>query len=158
MSMKIIEHRFIKVNYESFVDKQPCVDYLHVTDDPFHGHTRHDGVLISAQAPQNHLVAWLLLVFTIQLLGHNCHIALVQYLDSPGRMASRRDQTFSFYRVCQRTSAAQRYGFIPAVSIIRGVPLIPDFSIPNNTTDFLLWNTIDSDMFLQIRSLCPAFV
>ena len=59
----------------------------------------------------------------------------------------RKDKDLGLYRLQLR---AKRYEIIPLESIVRGALLVPD---SDNPEEYLVVDTIDSDMFLRMKSL-----
>jgi hypothetical protein len=154
----LIEHRYIKTSYESFVDWHSHTDYLRCSPD-FYGDKRYDCVLINDE-PQKDFFARLLFVFTYTLKASNNVIiqdghdsitipfALVQpFTNAPLR---KKDHELRFIRLKEKQPAESL--IIPARSIRRGAYIISE-GIGQNTS--LVVDIIDDDMFLRLLSMYP---
>ncbi|KAG1867364.1 hypothetical protein F4604DRAFT_1881653 [Suillus subluteus] len=135
---KITEFRFLKVNYESLVDFCQTMDYLRCSLS-FHNHPQYN-LFFFAQ---------LLFLFTCDINSTPYPIALVRPYDAPVGRRLQKDKHLKFWRVRQqpRETASE---FILAESIIQGVALAPD---PTTVGDFLVMDTIDSDIFLRMKQM-----
>ncbi|KAG2345160.1 hypothetical protein BDR05DRAFT_975302 [Suillus weaverae] len=129
----VIEHRFIKVNYESIVD---CP--------LFHNFPRYDCVILQTQARV--IFGHLLMLFTCVVDGQTHPVALVHPYDAPVGQCSLKDKHFEFWRVRKRPRISSE--FFSVHSIIRGAALAEDHSVQG---DYLVIDTIDTDMFLRMK-------
>jgi hypothetical protein len=154
----LIEHRFIKASYESFVDWCCHTDYLRCSPD-FYGHERYDCVLVNDE-PRKDFFAHLLFVFTYSLKASDNVImhdgcdsitipfALVQpFTEAPLR---KKDHELRFIRLKQKRPTESL--IIPARSIRRGAYIIPE-GIGQSTS--IVVDIIDDDMFLRMLSMYP---
>ncbi|KAG2355123.1 hypothetical protein BDR07DRAFT_1453876 [Suillus spraguei] len=117
----VIEHRFIKVNYDPL----------------FHNFPRYDCVILQTQAGV--IFGHLLMLFTCVVDGQTHPVALVHPYDAPVGQCSLKDKHFQL-RISSK--------FFSVHSIIRGAALAEDHSIQG---DYLVINTIDTDMFLCMK-------
>ncbi|KAG1884129.1 hypothetical protein F4604DRAFT_1878866 [Suillus subluteus] len=145
-SEKITEFRFLKVNYESLVDFCQTTDYLRCSLS-FHNFPRYDCIIINTTTGV--FFAQLLFLFTCNVNSTPYPIALVRPYDAPVGRRLQKDKHLKFWHVRQqpRETASE---FILAESIIRGVALAPD---PTTVGDFLVMDTIDSDIFLRMKQM-----
>lgn len=143
---QIIEFRFLKVNYESLVDFRQTTDYLRCSP-RFHNLPRYDCVIVNTTTGV--FFARLLFLFTCNVNDTSYPIALVCPYDMPIGRRLQKDKHLKFWRVRsqQRETASE---FILAESIIRGVALAPD---PTIAGDFLIMDTVDSDIFLRMKKM-----
>ncbi|KAG2122156.1 hypothetical protein BD769DRAFT_1629269 [Suillus cothurnatus] len=141
--MKVTEHRFLKVNFESIVDWQITTDYLRCSPS-FHNFTRYDCVILQTQAEP--MFGRLLMLFTCIVDGRTHPIALVHPYDAPVGPCSLKDKHFQFWRVHERPRISSE--FFSVRSIIRGAALTEDHNVPG---DYLVIDTIDTDMFLCMK-------
>ncbi|KAG1833209.1 hypothetical protein F4604DRAFT_2019034, partial [Suillus subluteus] len=141
----VTEHRFIKVNYESIVDWRTTTDYLRCSPS-FHNFPRYDCVIIQAQAGV--IFGRLLMLFTCVVDGRTHPVALVHPYDAPVGQRSLTDNHFQFWRVRERPRISSE--FFSVHSIIRGAALAEDHSVRG---DYLVIDTIDTDMFLRMKSM-----
>ncbi|KAG1801818.1 hypothetical protein EV424DRAFT_1474720 [Suillus variegatus] len=145
-SDEITEFRFLKVNYESLVDFRQTTDYLHCSP-RFHNVPRYDCVIVNTATSV--FFARLLFLFTCNVNVASYRIALVRPYDTPIGRRLQKDKHLKFWRVRSqpRETASE---FILAESIIRGVALAPD---PTIAGDFLIMDTVDSDIFLRMKKM-----
>ncbi|KAG2120420.1 uncharacterized protein F5147DRAFT_785151 [Suillus discolor] len=145
-SDEIIEFRFLKVNYESLVDFCQTTDYLRCSP-RFHNLPRYDCVIVNTATGV--FFARLLFLFTCNVNDTSYPIALVRSYDMPIGRCLQKDKHLKFWRVRlqPRETASE---FILAESIIQGVALAPDPTIPGN---FLIMDTVDSDIFLRMKQM-----
>ncbi|KAG1745062.1 uncharacterized protein EDB91DRAFT_1080570 [Suillus paluster] len=143
---EITEFQFLKVNYESLVDFRQTTDYLRCSPG-FHNLPRYDCVIVNTTAGV--FFAWLLFLFTCVIHDTSYPIALVHPYDAPTGRHLQKDKHLKFWRVRSqpRETASE---FILAESIIRGVALAPD---PTTAGDFLVMDTVDSDIFLRMKQM-----
>jgi hypothetical protein len=141
---KITEFRFLKVNYESLVDFCQTMDYLRCSPS-FHNLPQYDCVIVNTTTGV--FFVRLLFLFTCDINNTPYPIALVRPYDAPVGRRLQKDKHMKFWRVRQRGTVSE---FILAESIIRGVALAPD---PTTVGDFLVMDTIDSDIFLRMKQM-----
>jgi hypothetical protein len=92
---KIIEIRYLKVNYESTVDWRELTDYLRCSP-MFYGHPRYDCVIV--QTVVGPIFAKLLFIFTQEIGEAVYPIALIQPYDAPTGPRLHKDTDLNFYR------------------------------------------------------------
>ncbi|KAG2103089.1 uncharacterized protein F5147DRAFT_580627 [Suillus discolor] len=145
-SDEIIEFRFLKVNYESLVDFCQTTDYLRCSL-RFHNLPQYDCIIVNTTTGV--FFARLLFLFTCNVNDTSYPIALVHSYDADTHQTCFKDKHLKFWRVRSqpRETASE---FILAESIIRGVALAPDPTIPG---DFLVMDTVDSDIFLRMKQM-----
>ncbi|KAG1838310.1 hypothetical protein F4604DRAFT_1997251 [Suillus subluteus] len=132
-SDKITECRFLKVNYESMVDWRQCTNYLRCSP-KFFNTARFDCVFI--QTKDKVIFGRLLFLFECVVGDITLSLALIHPFDAPTGVRLRKDKHLNIYR------------FFSVRSIIRGALLVPDGS-----TDYLVVDTVDTDMFLCVKEL-----
>lgn len=133
------------------VDYQDCTDYVHCSP-MFHGIARDDGIIMQATVT-DHWIVKLVMVFTLIVGQSKCHIALIDRMKNAAKL-SKKDQDFGFYRVVEDKQNLTRYIFVPALSFLRGVPLIEDMG-KDGAGEYLLWDIVDSDMGMRLQQLRP---
>jgi hypothetical protein len=141
--MKVTEHRFLKVNFESIVDWRITTDYLRCSPS-FHNFARYDCVILQTQAGP--MFGRLLMLFTCIVDGRTHPIALVHPYNAPVGPRSLKDKHFQFWHVRERPRISSE--FFSVRSIIRGAALTEDHNVPG---DYLVIDTIDTDMFLRMK-------
>lgn len=141
---KITEFWFLKVNYESLVDFCQTTDYL-CCSLSFHNLPRYDCVIVNTTTGV--FFAWLLFLFTCDINNTPYPIALVCPYDAPVGRHLQKDKHLKFWHVRSREMDSE---FILAESIIQGVALTPD---PTTVGDFLVMDTVDSDIFLCMKQM-----
>jgi hypothetical protein len=141
--MQVTEHLFLKVNYESIVDWRNTMDYLQCNPS-FHNFPRYDCVILQTQAGV--IFGRLLMLFTCIVDGQTHPVALVHPYDALVGQRSLKDKQFQFWRVHKRPRISSE--FFSVHSITRGTVLAEDHSIQG---DYLVIDTIDTDMFLRIK-------
>lgn len=148
-SFQVTEHRYIKVNFESKVDWCQYTDYLRCSPS-FHGHTRHDCVILRTQ--QCDIFGRLLFLFTCSVDGEVFPLALVQPHNAgiPGQRPTK-DKHLGFWRVREQPRAATE--IFSVQSIVRGALLYPDNA---RHGEYLVIDTIDTDMFLRVQEMHEA--
>ncbi|KAG2063088.1 hypothetical protein BDR04DRAFT_1131147 [Suillus decipiens] len=139
----VIEHHFIKVKYESIVDWQTTVDYLRCSP-LFHNFPQYDCVILQTQARV--IFGCLLMLFTCVMDGQTHPVALVHPYDAPVGQCSLKDKHFQFWCVHARPRISSE--FFSVHLIIHGAALAEDHSIQG---DYLVIDTIDTDMFLHMK-------
>ncbi|KAG1786171.1 uncharacterized protein HD556DRAFT_1434837 [Suillus plorans] len=126
----ITEFRFLKVGYESLVDWRVSLDYLRCNP-MFHGLPRYDCVILQTEAGP--IFAKLLLIFTCTVGDIDYPITLTLPYDQAVGARPRKDKDFKFWRVKAKPRASAE-----------------DSTRPN---EFLVVNTIDTDMFLRMKEI-----
>ncbi|KAG1860911.1 hypothetical protein F4604DRAFT_1893733 [Suillus subluteus] len=122
-SDKITECRFLKVNYESMVD---CPKFFNTA--------RFDCVFI--QTKDKVIFGRLLFLFECVVGDITLSLALIHPFDAPTGVQLRKDKHLNIYH------------FFSVRSIIHRALLVPDGS-----TDYLVVDTVDTDMFLRVKEL-----
>jgi hypothetical protein len=154
----LIEHQFIKANYESFVDWHSHTDYLRCSPN-FHGDKRYDCVYVNNE-PQKDFFACLLSVFTYTLKasddviikdGHDS-ITIPFALVLPFTEALLRKKDHELCFICLKEKKPTESLILPARSIHCGAYIIPE-GIKQSTS--LVVDISDDDMFLRMFSIYP---
>ncbi|KAL1661524.1 hypothetical protein GGF50DRAFT_60902 [Schizophyllum commune] len=140
--------KYLQVEYSSQVDWRLTRDYLRCNPN-FHHRPRYDCVLLSRPDP---IFARLLYVFTCTFNGKDYPIALVQAYDAPCGHVSKVDKELGLVR--RRARPRQDAEFVSLHSIIRGTVMIQDLECQEGD-EYLLYNYLDSDMFLRTWRLVP---
>ncbi|KAG1771613.1 hypothetical protein EV702DRAFT_1181456 [Suillus placidus] len=134
-SDKITECRFLKVNYESLVDWRQCTDYLRCNP-KFFGAPRFNCVFI--QMTDKIILGRLLFVFECTVGDTVLSLALIHPFDAPTGGRTRKDKHLNIFRA----------EFFSVRSIICGA-----FVVPNGNHDYLVIDTVATDMFLCVKAL-----
>lgn len=113
----------------------------------FFGHPRYDCAIFNA-VPSD-FFGRLVFMFTCVVGDRVEPIALIRPFDQPRRAPSQKDKDLGFYRVRERQRGTQTE-FVSLHSIRRGALLVQDFQ---KSGDYLVHDTVDSDMFLRVREL-----
>ncbi|KAG1850262.1 hypothetical protein C8R48DRAFT_778238 [Suillus tomentosus] len=140
---KITECHFLKVNYESLVDWRQHTDYLQCNP-KFFGASRFDCAFI--QTTDTIIFGRLLFVFKCTLDNTVLSLALIHPFDAPTGMHIRKDKHLNIF--CVREKLCTQAKFFSVRAIIRGALLVPD-----GGNDFLVVDTVDTDMFLHVKAL-----
>ena len=139
-----MEFQYLRVDYKSVVDWKFTTDRLRCNES-FHGHKRHDHILVKSE--NGHFFARILGLVRVTVDTESHALAYVEvYCRPPGSMR-RKDKDLGLYRLRLKAS---RYKIISLESVVRGALLVPD-SI--NPEEYLVVDTIDADMFLRLKSL-----
>ncbi|KIJ58589.1 hypothetical protein HYDPIDRAFT_178048 [Hydnomerulius pinastri MD-312] len=141
---EVTEYRFLKVQFESSVDWRPSMDYLRCSP-CFHNVDRHDCIIVKTD--KGFIFARLAFVFTFTIGSTEYPTALIHPYDAPCQQLPK-DKHFHFWRVKPQPRA--RSCFISVRSIIRGAALTSD---PSEPADYLVIDTVDSDMFLRMKKM-----
>lgn len=141
--MQVTEFRYLKANFESMVDFRTSTDYLRCSP-MFHNAPRYDSVIIRTQ--DGMIFGRLIFIFTCLVEGTSHPMALIQPCDAPIQNRPLKDRLLGLWRV--RAQPRHKSEFIFTESIIRGALLLEDRSQPG---DFLVVNSIDTDMFLRMK-------
>ena len=141
---KIAEFQYLQIYYESIVDWKPTTDHLRCNES-FHGSERHDHVLV--QLEDRNFFACLLHLFEVTVGKQSHALAYVKSYCRPSGPMRRKDKDLGLYRLQVK---AKQYEIIPLDSVVRGALLVPD---SDNPDEYLVVDTIDGDMFLQMKNL-----
>lgn len=141
---QITECRFLQVNYESRVDWQQHTDYLRCNPQFFNA-PRFDCVFI--QTNNNIILGRLVFLFECAVGNDLFPLALTHPFDAPTGPWLRKDKQLNLFRV--RAQPQTRVEFFSVRSIIRGALLVQD----GNSLDYLVVDTVDTDMFLRVREI-----
>lgn len=76
-------------------------------------------------------------------------IALIQPYDATTGRRTRKDKDLGFYRVRAKPRAACE--FISVQSIVRGILLAQDPADEQKPDEFLIIDSVDTDMFLRMK-------
>ncbi|KAF8257057.1 hypothetical protein EI94DRAFT_1842699 [Lactarius quietus] len=144
-ALKITEYQSMKVCYESMVDSQQYLDYLHCSP-KFHHVERHDFVIVKTTT--SFIFAKLLFIFTCSFAGNCFPICLVLPLDKPIGKPTLKDQDLRLHHV--RASSSTKKFFVQ--SIVRGAPLVQDF---DRVGDYFVMDVADhsGDLFLRCKEI-----
>ncbi|KAG0699084.1 hypothetical protein DFH29DRAFT_983675 [Suillus ampliporus] len=129
----VTECRFLRVNYKSLVDWRQYTDYLRCNPQFF-------GAPII-------IIGRLVFVFECAVGNDLFPIALIHPFDAPTGLRLRKDKQLNIFRVQAKPHA--RTEFFSVRSIVRGALLVQD----ENSLDYLVVDTIDTDMFLHVRDM-----
>ncbi|KAG1861504.1 hypothetical protein DFJ58DRAFT_715418 [Suillus subalutaceus] len=140
---KITECHFLKVNYESLVDWRQHTDYLRCNP-KFFGAPCFDCVFI--QTTNKIIFGRLLFVFECTVGDTVLSLALIHPFDAPTGVHIQKDKHLNIFRVPARLWAQAE--FFSVRSIIRGAFLVPDGSY-----NYLVVDTVNTDMFLRVNTL-----
>jgi hypothetical protein len=93
--------------------------------------------------------AWLLFLFICNVNDTSYPVTLIHSYNTPIGRHLQKDKHLKFWHVGSqpRETASE---FILAESIIQGVTLAPNPTIPG---DFLIMDTVDSDIFLHMKQM-----
>ena len=141
---KIVEYQYLKINYESMVDWKLATDHLRCNKSS-HGFERHDNVIVQLEHDQ--FFAQLLFLFEITVGTQSHAFACVKSYCRPSGSMRRKDKDLGLYRLQLK---AKPYEIISLESVVHGALLVPG---SNNPEEYLVVDTLDSDMFLQMKSL-----
>ncbi|KAF8833931.1 hypothetical protein BDN67DRAFT_992758 [Paxillus ammoniavirescens] len=145
---KVIEYSFLKVNFESMVDWCQQTDYLRCSPE-FHGSPHYDCVIINTQ--RGCIFSRLVFLFKIWVGNEDYPLALVHTYDAPTGLQTQKDKHLNFWQVHKKPRVLAEIFLVE--SIIRGVALVEDFVKPG---DFLVINSVDTDMFLRMQAMHDA--
>jgi hypothetical protein len=132
------------INYESMVDWKLTTDLLRCNES-FFGSKRHDHVIVKLE--HSHFFARLLHLFEVTVGRQLYPLAYVESYCRPSGPMRRKDKDLGLYRLQLK---AKRYEIISLESVVRGALLVPD---SDNPEEYLVVDTIDSDMFLRMKDL-----
>ncbi|KAL4065043.1 hypothetical protein V8B97DRAFT_2025824 [Scleroderma yunnanense] len=144
----IVECQFLQVNFESMVDWCQYTDYL-CCNPTFHGWPHYDCVIIKTY--QGHIFRQLVSLFKCTVSREEFPLALIQLYDAPIGQQLSKDKHLNFWRVQEQPCTSTE--FFSVQSIIHRALLYPDNSRPG---DYLVMDTIDTDMFLHIQAMHQA--
>ncbi|KAG2124918.1 hypothetical protein BD769DRAFT_1628673 [Suillus cothurnatus] len=132
------------INYESLVDWQQYTDYLWCNPQ-FFGAPCFDCVFIQTQ--QSIIIGRLVFVFECAVGNDLFPIALIHPFDAPTGLRLLKDKQLNIFRV--RAKPRVRTEFFSVRLIICRALLVQD----DNSLDYLVINTIDTDIFLRVRDM-----
>ncbi|KAN0127630.1 hypothetical protein V8E53_014549 [Lactarius tabidus] len=134
---KITEYRSIKVCYESKVDSQQYLDYLHCSPN-FHHVERRDFVIVKTTS--SFIFAQLLFIFTCSFDGNCFPICFARPLDGKIRKPRPKDQELRLHRVRARSK--------PTFFFIRSI----DF---DRMGDYFVMDVVDhsGDLFIRCNEI-----
>lgn len=136
--------QYMKVNYKSVVDWRTYTDHLRCNPS-FFGHKRYDHALVEEGG--HHFFVHLLCLFQVSVGAQLHPLAYVEtYCRPPGHMR-RKDKDLGIYRLQLRTS---KYQIISLESVVRGALIVSDVDNPG---EYLVVDTVDTDMFLRMKQL-----
>ncbi|KDQ27191.1 hypothetical protein PLEOSDRAFT_1106070 [Pleurotus ostreatus PC15] len=146
---KIVEFRYLKVNYESCVTWTTVTDHLRCNP-KFHGRPRYDHMIVKTEEPLGvftpFLIGKLLFMFRCSIQDKVYYLALIDPLDAligPHRIT---DIELGLIRLHTKPHRTGEFIFID--SIVRGCMVIEAFDTPG---DYLVVDTVDDDMFLRYK-------
>ena len=144
---QIIEYRTFKVLYTSRDDWQLHTDILRCNP-LFHGHARHDSVIVDTGGVDKISFAKLIFMFKCTVFNTVYNIALVRYYHpSPPQSVTRSDKLTGFQRIS--LSPPKNAEFLFLNSVIRGAYVAPASDTRPN--EFFVNDLIDSDMHIRLR-------
>ncbi|KAF8258702.1 hypothetical protein EI94DRAFT_1910877 [Lactarius quietus] len=141
----VTEYQSMKVCYESMVDSQQYLDYLHCSP-KFHHVEQRDFVVVKTTS--SFIFAKLLFIFTCSFAGNCFPICLAQPLDKPIGTPQLKDQDLRLHHVRARSSTS----FFFTRSIVHGAPLVQDF---DRVGDYFVMDVADhsGDLFLRCKEI-----
>lgn len=118
----------------------------------FYNHSRYNCILVK-QDEESHFFAQLVFLFECKVGGVTYPLALIHPYDEPrGHIHHQRDTDLHLHRVRARSRIESR--FISVDSIVQGSLLANDYDEDlSQGQDFLIMDSIDSDMFLRMKSI-----
>ena len=133
--------QYLKVNYKSVVDWRTYTDYLHCNPSFF----GHEHALVEEGG--HHFFVHFLQFFQVSV-GTQLHpLAYVETYCRPPGIMRRKDKDLGIYRLQLRARGNQ---IISLESVVRGALIVSD---PDKPEEYLVVDTVDTDMFLQIKQL-----
>lgn len=142
---QITEFQFLRVTYESMVDWRMRQDLLQCNP-TFFGSPRFDCVIVKTAGKP--FIAHLVYLFGCSISDADLHLAIIHPYDVGIGVRRRRDVDLGLWRV--RATPCSSSEIISVQSIIRGAALAKD---PETDGDYLVIHTVDTDMFLRVKSL-----
>ncbi|KAG1826427.1 hypothetical protein EV424DRAFT_1600316 [Suillus variegatus] len=142
--------QYLRVNYESMVDWRLKRDLLRCNPS-FFGSPRYDCVMVKAQ--DQPFFARLIFLFRCSIGEIVLSFALIHPYDVAIGHRRRQDIDLGLYRVRAKPRASLE--LISVESIIRGAVLASD---PATAGDYFVVDTIDTDIFLRMKSLQAHYV
>ncbi|KAJ6623311.1 hypothetical protein B0H10DRAFT_2162561 [Mycena sp. CBHHK59/15] len=147
---EIIPHQFLKVFFQSLDNWADGSDYLRCNPN-FHNHSRYDVAIVNTTTGS--IFVQLICIFTCKVEDKVHPFAYVQPLDAGTGQLLTKDKALHFHRVCAKPR--QKSEFISVHTIIQGALLAPDF---DKSGGFLVIDMVDTDMFLQLKSMYPESI
>ncbi|KAG1734053.1 uncharacterized protein EDB91DRAFT_1238464 [Suillus paluster] len=129
----------------SFVDWRVSTDYLRCTP-MFHGSPQYDCIIL--QTDTHIIFGKLMSIFTCTVGDVQYPITLVLPYDQLVGVHPQKDKDFQFWQVKTKPRASTE--FFSVYSIIRGCMIVED---PRRPVEFLVVDTVDTDMFLQMQDI-----
>lgn len=126
------------------VDWRLSTDRLRCNES-FFGCERHDHALVKAE--HGHFFVHLLHLFQVTVGTQSHDLAYVEVYCRPSGSIRRKDRDLGLYRLRLK---ANRYEIISLESVVRGALIVPD---NDNPEEYLVVDTIDTDMFLRMKAL-----
>ena len=111
----------------------------------FFGHERYDYALVKAE--HSHFFVRLLHLFQVAVGAQLHGLAYVEVYCRPSGSMRRKDKDLGLYRLRLKAS---RYAVISLESLVRGALIVPD---SDNSEEYLVVDTVDTDMFLRMKGL-----
>ncbi|KAG1861785.1 hypothetical protein DFJ58DRAFT_744178 [Suillus subalutaceus] len=139
----VTEYRFLHVNYESLVDWKQNTNYLRCSPQ-FFNTPHYDCVFIRTQ--NGVILGRLVFLFQCAIGNDLFPLALIHPFDAPTGPRLRQDKQLNLFRV--RAQPRTKAEFFSVQSIIRGALLVQDSG--GNPLDYLVVDTVDTDMFLHV--------
>ncbi|KAI0683927.1 hypothetical protein BC835DRAFT_1294604 [Cytidiella melzeri] len=141
--IQIIEHRYIRVDYESRVTRRKETDLLHCSPS-FHGASRHDTVIVNVGPDEMSAFCKLILPFTYKYEETVYALALVQMCETPSRIRQPGDCDLGLCRIQEQPR--WRSQVIPLWAVRRGALMVAN---PRSPGEHFVVDALDNDMFLR---------
>ncbi|KAK0229023.1 hypothetical protein IW262DRAFT_1264700, partial [Armillaria fumosa] len=141
----------LKINYENTIDWNMCTNYLWCSLD-FYNHPWYDCVIV--EGVEGPFFAQTIMLFSCIIGRKLFPLALVHPFDEPVSASNvKLDKDLGFYRVQAQKRANSM--FISIYNIIHGALLVEDygFKSPNGMKEYLVVDSVNSDLFLRMKSL-----
>ncbi|KAI0699097.1 hypothetical protein BC835DRAFT_1461472 [Cytidiella melzeri] len=145
----IIEHRYIRVDYESRVTWRKETDLLRCSPS-FHGAPRHDTVIVNVGPDEMSAFCKLILPFTYKYEETVYALALVQMCETPSGIRQPADRDLGLCRI--REQPRRQSQVIPLRAVRRGALMVAN---PRSPGEHFVVDALDSDMFLRCIELFP---
>ncbi|KAG2120397.1 hypothetical protein DEU56DRAFT_928435, partial [Suillus clintonianus] len=156
----IVEHQFLRVNFESLVDWRVSTDYLRCTP-MFHGSPQYNCVIL--QTDTGIIFGKLMLIFTCTVGDVQYPVTLVLPYDRPVGVRPQKDKDFQFWRVKTKprasaeTSAASDWSRILTSSLISESIYISLIFISSIVPSVIAFYVSESSSTPPIASLLLTF-
>jgi len=139
-----VPFQYLQVNYELMVDWRLATDRLRCNES-FHGRERRDHALIKAE--HGHFFVRLLYLFQVTIGTQSHSLAYVESYCRPSGPIRKKDRDLGIYQLRLKSNP---YEIISLESVVRGALIVPDVKNPG---EHLVVDTVDTDMFLRMKSL-----